>query len=309
MHYSPLRYPGGKNKLSPFIAKMCVDNNTSDHYIEPYSGGASVALFLLMEGFVKKITINDKDRSLYAFWHAVLNNTDELCRLINDTEINLEQWKKQKEIQANKIEVDLLQLGFSTFFLNRTNHSGIISGGLMGGIAQKGAYLMDCRFNKPDLINRIQKIALKSDYIKVHQDDALKLIDNIQLNTENQNSLLYFDPPYYYKANSLYMNHYEHKHHKTVSEKIKSIKDIHWIVSYDNVQEIKDLYTGYDSKEYSFKHTAHRAKIGREILFFSPNFLKIDLEDKNPVHYKIVKNKSGTKIVYKKPKLSSEEHL
>ncbi len=309
MHYSPLRYPGGKNKLSPFIAKMCVDNNISDHYIEPYSGGASVALFLLMEGFVKKITINDKDRSLYAFWHAVLNNTDELCRLINDTEINLEQWKKQKEIQANKIEVDLLQLGFSTFFLNRTNHSGIISGGLMGGIAQKGAYLMDCRFNKPELINRIQKIALKRDYIKVYQDDALKLIDNIQLNTEYQNSLLYFDPPYYYKANSLYMNHYEHKHHKTVSEKIKCIKDIHWIVSYDNVQEIKDLYTGYDSKEYSFKHTAHRAKIGREILFFSPNFLKIDLENKNPVHYKIVKNKSGSKIVYKRPKLSSEEHL
>ena len=73
--YSPLRYPGGKNKLSAFIAKICIDNNINGHYVEPYSGGASVALFLLLEGFVNKITINDKDRAIYAFWYCVLNKT------------------------------------------------------------------------------------------------------------------------------------------------------------------------------------------------------------------------------------------
>ena len=136
MHYSPLRYPGGKNKLSAFIAKICIDNNINGHYVEPYSGGASVALFLLLEGFVKKITINDKDRSIYAFWFCILNKTKQLCELIENAELTIEEWKKQKEIQNNKKTADLLDLGFSTFYLNRTNRSGIINAGVMGGIDQ-----------------------------------------------------------------------------------------------------------------------------------------------------------------------------
>src|SRR5690606_28835255 len=136
MFYSPLRYPGGKNKLSAFIAKICADNKINGHYVEPYSGGAAVALFLLIEGFVERITINDRDRSIYAFWYSVLNNTNRLCDLIENAELSISEWKKQKEIHANKKTVDLLSLGFSTFYLNRTNRSGIINGGAMGGIKQ-----------------------------------------------------------------------------------------------------------------------------------------------------------------------------
>ena len=82
MFYSPLRYPGGKNKLSKFISKICIDNNINGHYVEPYAGGASVALHLLIENRIKKITINDYDRSIYAFWHSVLWDTNKLCGLI-----------------------------------------------------------------------------------------------------------------------------------------------------------------------------------------------------------------------------------
>ena len=140
MLYSPLRYPGGKNKLSAFIAKICLDNNVDGHYVEPYSGGASVALFLLFEGFVNKITINDKDRSIYAFWYSVLNETEKLCKLISNAELTVDEWKKQKRIQANKETETLLTLGFSTFYLNRTNRSGTIHAGLIGGVGQTGEY-------------------------------------------------------------------------------------------------------------------------------------------------------------------------
>ena len=115
--------------------------------MEPYSGGASVALFLLLEGFVNKITINDKDRAIYAFWYCVLNKTKDLCDKIERTEITIAEWRKQKEIQTKKEKADLLELGFSTFFLNRTNRSGIINGGMIGGVEQNGDYLIDCRFN------------------------------------------------------------------------------------------------------------------------------------------------------------------
>ena len=151
MNYSPLRYPGGKNKLSAFIAKICIDNNIDGHYVEPYCGGSAVALFLLLEGFVKKISINDKDRSIYAFWYSVLNYTDQFCNLIQNAELTIKEWRVQQDIQKNKEEEGLLSLGFSTFYLNRTNRSGIINAGVIGGVNQNGNYLIGCRFNKKKL--------------------------------------------------------------------------------------------------------------------------------------------------------------
>ena len=254
--------------------------------------------FLLMEGFVKKITINDKDRSIYAFWYSVLNETDHFCQLIEDTEITIQEWKKQSEVQKRKNACNLLELGFSTFFLNRTNRSGIINAGVIGGIEQKGNYLIDCRYNKEKLINRIKSIASKKEYIRLYRKDAVELIDIIQQEAKDQNIIFYFDPPYYLKASSLYMNHYKEDDHEKVSEKIKGIKNIKWIVSYDNVEEIKKLYTNYLKKEYSFKHTAHSSRVGKEILFFSPS-LKPKIKSKNPVYFKL--DRKDSSIVYKKP--------
>lgn len=299
MFYSPLRYPGGKNKLSAFIAKICIDNNINGHYVEPYSGGASVALFLLMEGFVNKITINDRDRSIYAFWHSVLNKTKQLCEKIENTELTIDEWKKQRAIQKNKKTADLLDLGFSTFYLNRTNRSGIINAGVMGGIEQNGNYLMDCRFNKPELIQRIKNIAKHKKNIRLYRKDAIKLIDKIQEESQNNNVVFYFDPPYYLKADTLYMNHYENKNHKKVSEKIKSIKNIKWIVSYDNVPEIQELYKECPKKEFSFKHTAFEIRDGKEILFFSNNIQQPEIEDWNPLNFKLKKRTNSVEIIYK----------
>lgn len=296
MHYSPLRYPGGKNKLSAFIAKLCVDNNINGHYVEPYSGGASVALFLLLNNFVKKITINDKDRSIYAFWYSVLHHTERLCTLIVNTPVTIEEWKIQKGVQSKKESAGLLQLGFSTFFLNRTNRSGIINAGFMGGVAQTGDYPIDCRYNKADLIARIKAIAARKKNIRILNRDAVDLIDLISSEAKNQNVVFYFDPPYYLKASSLYMNHYADDNHQEVSERIRAIENINWIVSYDNVPQIQDLYAECNKKEYSFNHTAYSSKVGEEILFFSP-FLKIPvLEEMNPVNFKYKKGK----IFYRK---------
>ena len=298
MFYSPLRYPGGKNRLSAFIGKICIDNNINGHYVEPYSGGASIALFLLLEGFAKKITINDRDRSIYAFWHSVLNKTEQLCEKIENAELTINEWKKQKIIQTNKKNADLLTLGFSTFYLNRTNRSGIINAGVMGGIEQNGNYLMDCRFNRPELIKRVKKIAKYKKNIRLYKKDAIKLIEKIQLESEINNVVFYFDPPYYLKASTLYMNHYEEKNHKKISEKIKSIQNIKWIVSYDNVPEIQMLYADYPKKEFSFKHSAYEIREGKEIMFFSENIEQPKIENWNPLRFKLKREKTTANIVY-----------
>ncbi len=292
MFYSPLRYPGGKNKLSAFIAKICLDNNIRGHYIEPYAGGASVALFLLFENFVKKITINDKDKSIFAFWYSVLNHTENLCELIEKTDVTITEWKKQKDIQKQKIQADILELGFSTLFLNRTNRSGILNAGVIGGVEQNGKYKIDCRFNKKEIIRRIKLIASRKKDIRLFNLDALELVELIKYESNNLKLLLYFDPPYYLKGSSIYMNNYNKNEHKIISKRIKSIKNIKWIVSYDNVKEIKDLYQNYPNKEFSFKHTAFIVREGKEILFLSKNIKQPVIEDWNPLYFKYIKRKT-----------------
>lgn len=279
--YSPLRYPGGKNKLSKFIASICVKNDIKGHYVEPYAGGASVALYLLINGYVREITINDLDRAIYAFWYSVLSDTDRLCDKIRNTEINIENWRKQKEIHNNKDnEKDLLKLGFATLFLNRTNYSGIIDGGMIGGVEQKGNYRLDCRFNKKDIIERIRLISKHKENIHLENLDALELIKKVK---KNKNTIFYFDPPYFLKGQSLYMNSYEHSDHEKVSEEIKNIKNAHWIVSYDDTPQIQHLYKGIKKIDYSFSHTAYKARLGLESIFISA-ITEIDIK-MNPLSY------------------------
>ena len=300
--YSPLRYPGGKNRLAPFIAKVCVDNGITGHYVEPYSGGAAVALFLLFEEFVNRITINDSDRSIYAFWHSVLYDTDTLCEMINETPVTISEWGKQKEIQANKTNAKLIDLGFSTFFLNRTNRSGIIKGGVIGGLNQLGQYKMDCRYNKEDLMKRIRKIASHKESIDLFNLDALQLIDIIIENNNNlENALLYFDPPYYVEGHSLYTNYYKKSHHQIVSDRIRQMQNVHWIVSYDDAAEIRRLYADCRMIEYDMFHMAATSKKGKELVFLSPT-INYDTQ-KLPPNFKLHKTKTKKSIVYKEERI------
>ncbi len=269
--YSPLRYPGGKNKLAKFIALLCKENNLNGHYIEPYAGGASVALHLLLNAYVKEITINDYDRAIYAFWYSILNDTDKFCGKLKNIDITVDSWKIFKELYSNKEKENLFDLGFAVFFLNRTNRSGIINGGIMGGIDQKGEYKIDCRFNREDLIKRIRNIAAHKNNIHLYNLDALELIRKTKKENMNSDTIFYFDPPYYLKGPSLYMNHYKECDHEKVSEEIQKIRNARWIVSYDNVPEIKKLYEGMKKKEYSLYHTAYKTRESSEILFFSDN--------------------------------------
>ena len=272
---SPLRYPGGKNRLAKFVALVCEKNDINGHYIEPYAGGASVALHLLLNGYVQDITINDLDRSIYAFWYSVLCDTEKLCKKIEETDITMANREKQRKIQKNKKEADLLDLGFSTLFLNRTSYSGILDGGPIGGREQKGVYTLDCRFNKTDIIERIRTIAKYKKHIHLFNLDALALIEKKERESEGGSTIFYFDPPYYLKGQSLYMNAYEHDDHKRVSEKIKQIKNAEWIVSYDNTPQIVELYNEFRKKIFSLTHTAYEIREGKEIVFFSDGISRL----------------------------------
>lgn len=269
--YSPLRYPGGKGKVADYFKQIFKDNLLYDGvYIEPYAGGASVALSLLFNEYASKIIINDIDRSIYSFWHSVLNKPEEICKLINDTPVNMETWHKQKVIQKNKAKYGLLKVGFATFFLNRTNRSGILNAGVIGGQEQTGNWKIDARFNKKDLISRIQKIASYSKRIELHNSDAVELVKSLK-KTLPQKSLFYFDPPYYVKGKDLYLNYYQDNDHKQIATEIGKLNKQKWIVTYDSVPSIKNLYTDFRQVKYSLNYSAAQAGKGEELMIFSDN--------------------------------------
>lgn len=168
----------------------------------------------------------------------------------------------------------------------------------MGGINQQGDYKIDCRFNKEELKNRILAIAKHKKKIRLYKKDAVKLIDKIERESINENVIFYFDPPYYLKAESLYMNHYQFNNHKSVSDRIAQIKNINWVVSYDNNPNIQELYKSFNLKEYSFNHSAYQSRVGQEVLFFSPKLNQPKIENYNPIKFKLNKKNNVKEITY-----------
>ena len=274
---SPLRYPGGKLKVVDYIKRLMEENDLcGGTYIEPYAGGANVALSLLLSKYANRIKINDIDRSIYAFWHSVLMETENLCRMIQDTDVTMETWEWQHEVQKHKSEADLLELGFSTFFLNRTNRSGILNGGVIGGKAQTGKYKIDARYNKKDLIERIEIIAAQRSKIELTGMDAVALIKRYK-RTPAAKTLCYLDPPYYVKGKDLYLNYYNENDHRKIAEAIMQYKG-KWIISYDAVEFIKKLYEGYKQTEYYLSYSAGNPSKGRELMVFSDGLILPEIE-------------------------------
>lgn len=281
---SPLRYPGGKSVLTNYIKLILKKNKLLDGiYVEPFAGGAGIGLSLLCSEYVSRIIINDLNYSIYAFWYSVLNYTNQLCDRIENTNVTVDEWYIQKEIQKNE-NASILDLGFSTFFLNRTNRSGIINGGVIGGVDQSGKWKIDARFNKSELINRIQRIARYKDRISLYNLDASELLTKI-LPKLPVKSFIYLDPPYYKKGQHLYQNYYNHQDHENLAVFVKSIKNVYWLLTYDNAEPIHELYKDMRKYIYSINYSAAKKYSGSEIVIFSPN-LKIPEVD-NPLKVKI----------------------
>ncbi|MCX8588443.1 MULTISPECIES: DNA adenine methylase [unclassified Gilliamella] len=272
---SPLRYPGGKSQLASFVANLIDINNLKNcTYIEPFSGGAGIAIELLLTNQVKRIVLNDYDKSIYSIWYSILNHTDKLISLIENTPITIDSWYEQKNIhEKNKNFRNSLLNGFSTLFLNRTNRSGIINAGPTGGYNQKGNYKLDCRFNKVDIINKIISIAEEKNRIDLYQKDALALIRIINEKYSAKNSFIFFDPPYFIQGNKLYTNFYHEKDHFDLAKAITNLNNYYWITTYDYTEKIYDIYSKYPELQkfqYQLSYSAQNKIKATEYLFASP---------------------------------------
>lgn len=263
---SPLRYPGGKGQMYDYIVELMYKNGLIGcNYVEPFAGGAGVALRLLQDGYVNNISINDYDRSIYAFWYSILYTTDEFIRKIQGTEVNITEWHIQKHVQVNKDDASLFDLGFSTFFLNRTNRSGILKAGPIGGFDQEGKYKIDCRYNKERLVALILQINQQRDNIELSNIDANELIQN----ANKEESFWFIDPPYYQKGKDLYINFFCHDDHQDLSETIDIyLERVPFIITYDICESIYEFYKHLNCEISSLNYSVQTKKKSGEYMFY-----------------------------------------
>lgn len=287
VHYSPLRYPGGKNCIFPFMARFFYENNLLGmSYAEPYAGGAGLALHLLIEGYVQRIFINDLDPNIYLFWKALLNRTDDFCEWIETVPVNLDTWRHYKDIYKKGIEVDEFEVAKCTFYLNRTNISGVLDAGPIGGYSQTAKFKINARFNKDDLINKIRLIESRKHDIFLSNYDGIEFIKS--LNRKRTDIFIYLDPPYVEKGHFLYMNCFRKEDHIQLSQFVSRIKKP-WIVSYDKNDLILQSYSKWNMIQYKLLQCTSNC-MKNEILVFSDG-LEFSESMKELAESKIIENR------------------
>ena len=281
MFYSPLRYPGGKGKLTSFMELM-IDRlgHRGGTYIEPFAGGAGIAVELLLRGVVNRIVINDYDKGVWSFWKAVLTETDRFIEQIQTVPLTMDEWNIQREITLNCNNKYSFELGFATFYMNRTNRSGIIKGGVIGGQDQAGDWTMGVRFNREDLVKRIISIAARKKYIKLYNKDINSFITHY-IPLYEGNALVYFDPPYYKKGKQLYMNFFKHEDHIRIEQTIRENVNCDWIITYDDTPEIEAIYQDYELYLFDLNYSVSKKCKASELMIFRPGIFvpaNIDLQ-------------------------------
>ena len=273
---SPLRYPGGKSALGKFLADVILANDLQGgNYYELYCGGAGAALYLLDNHIVSNIVINDADYRIYAFWHSILNKTDQFIQQIDNCTLTIPEWKYYKDIYDNTTaDSNIFEVGFATFYLNRTSRSGILhNSGPIGGYQQVGNYLIDARFYKQTLIRRIATIAERESAIQIHNDSAESFIHQFAQLNENSNAFFYLDPPYFHKGKKLYLNNYLPNEHLLLANLIQLYPYIKWLISYDNADEIRDIYQLFRMASFNLRYSLQTKRIGSELMIFSDTLI------------------------------------
>ncbi|BAR04668.1 hypothetical phage protein [Parascardovia denticolens DSM 10105 = JCM 12538] len=287
---TPLRYPGGKGKVTRFVGHLLEINHVDGTYIEPFAGGAGVAINLLLAGYVRRIIINDLDPGVSAFWRTLTQEKNKLVREIKevpfDSHTSLDEFTASDREQywerihnrylydRNRSQADI---AFDFFMLNRMNVSGILKGGPIGGHSQNGAYNIGARFSKEALIRRIELIANRSNAITVLNDEGShfcdKLFDGRIPGAHCDNTFMFVDPPYYKQGQNLYNAYATDRMHKLIAEKLQDKgAEWKWIVTYDDAQYIRNIYDDRLNRfEYDITYSANKRGRFKELLFASPS--------------------------------------
>jgi DNA adenine methylase len=264
---SPLRYPGGKAALAGVFADTIADLHLSDPtYVEPYAGGAGAGVALLRQGLVSHLVINDLDPAVHAFWASVVDDNEAFLRLLDDTPLTVPEWRHQREIYRAADTTDRLGLGFAFFYLNRTNRSGVLSGGVIGGLQQTGKDKIGARFPRATLRERLTAVGAARQNITVSNRDGRDVISDYG---QDENVFMYIDPPYVRAGSMLYLNAFDEQDHRDLAGTVRGIPAAHWLLTYDIAPLVEELYEDQFMRTYELHYSNRHRRLASEWLVAS----------------------------------------
>ena len=249
---------------------------------------------LLLKDDIEFVYLNDADLGIASFWEAIRTEPERLIDEIMTVEVSVNHWlevrNRRKELieRFNARDEDdpkyNFELGFLTFYLNRTNISGIIDGGCVGGMQQSGKYRIDCRFSRDGLASKVSRIAKKASSFAVSCMDGVDFLSEKfrVLLKENgyslSDSLVYIDPPYVKQGKNLYFNSMGETEHRRLAGTLKNWTCENWFLTYDNSPLVKELYRGWDMRLLSVKYSANSRERASELAIFPPTLRALTCE-------------------------------
>jgi DNA adenine methylase len=267
---SPFRYPGGKAFLAEYL-RLKLPTETSGKSItfaEPFCGGAGAALNLLADGYVDNLLLNDMDLKIYSAWRGMLTEPTRFIDAILQTPLTMNEWYHQRELATNHGESCYsFELGFATFYLNRTTRSGIVErAGPIGGYDQAGKWRINARFNRERLAQQVQWLASKSDVIELSNLDGLNFIDKLRRSGALSRTLIFIDPPYVRAGGRLYFDGMTEAKHIALSDILVSKKIPNWVLTYDDAKLIRELYKDEVVAQISVNYSLQSKRKESELL-------------------------------------------
>ncbi len=263
---SPLRYPGGKAALAGLFADIISSLGiASPTYVEPYAGGAGAGIALLREGVAEQLVINDIDPAVHAFWTTVVKHNAMVLDWIDSVPLTVMEWRRQREVYRAK-ESKPLDRGLAFFYLNRTNRSGVLNAGVIGGQDQSGRYKIDARFNRDTLSKRIAALGDLADRIEVSDLDGRSVIRRYGTDSS---AFLYIDPPYVQAGSQLYLNAFDGRDHAALAEVVHAVDAAHWLITYDLSPLIERLYADHYQCHLELNYSARHPGRAQELLVAS----------------------------------------
>lgn len=242
---SPLRYPGGKRRLVGYLKEaLRLSGVRPTLFVEPFAGGASVALQLLNDGVVERVGLGEKDPLVAAFWRTVFTDPERLIREMHRAELTVEAWERFRAYRPRSDWGKALKC----LYLNRTSFSGILSetAGPIGGKAQASAYDVGCRFPKDRIEKRIRQASTLADRVAfVHEGDWSETVElALSEAASPADVFVYLDPPFYHKADRLYRHHFDDRDHERLADGVAALAErgVPFVLSYDDADEVAALY-------------------------------------------------------------------
>jgi DNA adenine methylase len=259
--------------MASLLRQIRTINGLGDRVIaEPFAGGAGASLTLLFLEETHEIHINDADPAIHDFWWSLVNKSTAFLNMLAAADVSIHEWHRQRDVYRERRRISRLRRGFSVFYLNRCNRSGIIrNGGPIGGIEQTGKWKLDARFNRAGLRARCEKVAEYRDRIRVTGLDGIEFIDSL----DSRSVLLFIDPPYYAKGPMVYLNALNDDYHAALASRLKSVQDAAWVLTYDDCPEIRGLYQGWtNTRPFGLRYAASERRRGNELLI-TPKWMRL----------------------------------